>query len=917
MYVSPSDDLYGAPKKKARPEPRLEDYADFVADVEDGELDAFATPSYGRTRLTRDDEALVEELATKKERSERQKRAPKPVADDEAQEREAVEREARKAARREEREKREKREKCEKSEKPEKKEKYGKSGKRSFLSKIKEAITTGSVSSDGAFDACPERSARSENGDGAAISAKKMRWLKQKATKFLEANGRTLELDAAASQAEELAALLEATLKAATGAAPEERSAPSRERRPARTLEEIFVDEPTFDAEPVVADEREERKPRKEARAEKSRRPEKAERAEKVERSEKAEKAEKTERAEKREKSEKSEKRARRDEETFDEPRPAKRKNAASGWDDFDDSADDDYDPIAFWERLAADEDDEEEETPVARPSAERAQKRRETPDDFEDWSDEVAAKKKSARIRERTEDEPAFEAAPTSRLSGRGRGAGTETDATDESASNEFDGSADFAADAGFDGDGDGETEPRSKKRRSKKRRRDGESAEDGDDGGPAASAKKCPNCEKKAASKGLERFGELTLTKPTLRALAQMGYAEPTPIQAGTIPRIQAGVDLMGQAKTGTGKTAAFMIPIVEFVDECEPVDARIPSPLALVVLPTRELAVQVRDETNRLAQFRDLKVVACYGGKPIASQVEKLRRGCDILVGTPGRIIDLANRGALSLGKARWVVLDEADRMLDVGFRPDVERILRMTPSSRQTLLFSATLAPPVVRLAKAYMRDPESHDFSQKNVSADTIEQFYLTVDQGRKFDALVKLLELQQPRQAIVFCRTKRCVDMIGRRLEARFPGVDAIHGDLAQTKRDRIMSNFRQEKTKILVATDVVGRGIDVSSVSHIVNYDVPQYCDDYVHRVGRAGRMGREGVAFTLVTAAEGAELTRIEIRIDRLLERMELPGFEAYSKPVEGPGSSAEPERFERKPVFGKTIRRARRAL
>lgn len=892
MYVSPSDDFYGAPKKKARPEPRLEDYADFVADVEDGELDAFATPSYGRTRLTRDDEALVEELATKKERAVRQKRAPKPVADDEALEREAVEREARRAARRDEREKqekREKREKCEKAEKPEKKEK---SGKRSFLSKIKEAITTGSVSSDADVD---ERSARFESGDGAAVSSKKMRWLRQKATKFLEENGRTLELDASTSQAEELAALLEATLKAATGSAPEERSASSRERRPARTLEEIFVDEPTFEAE-TAADERD-AKP-----AKKSRRPEKTERTEKAERSEKPEK---------REKSEKVEKRVRRDEEATVEPKPAKRKSAAPDWDDFDD----DYDPIAAWERIAAEEDDEEDETPVARPSAERPKKRRETPDDFEDWSDEVAAKKKSARIRERTENEPIFETAPTSRLSGRGRDAETEADAADESASNEFDGSAGFAVDAGFNDDA--ETEPRSKKRRSKKRRRDGESAEDGDDGGPAASAKKCPNCEKKAASKGLERFGELTLTKPTLRALAQMGYAEPTPIQAGTIPRIQAGVDLMGQAKTGTGKTAAFMIPIVEFVDECEPVDARIPSPLALVVLPTRELAVQVRDETNRLAQFRDLKVVACYGGKPIASQVEKLRRGCDILVGTPGRIIDLANRGALSLGKARWVVLDEADRMLDVGFRPDVERILRMTPSSRQTLLFSATLAPPVVRLAKAYMRDPESHDFSQKNVSADTIEQFYLTVDQGRKFDALVKLLELQQPRQAIVFCRTKRCVDMIGRRLEARFPGVDAIHGDLAQTKRDRIMSNFRQEKTKILVATDVVGRGIDVSSVSHIVNYDVPQYCDDYVHRVGRAGRMGREGVAFTLVTAAEGAELTRIEIRIDRLLERMELPGFEAYSKPVEGPGSSAEPERFERKPVFGKTIRRARRAL
>ena len=878
MYVSPADELYGAPKKKARPEPRLEDYADFVADVEDGELDAFATPSYGRTRLTRDDEALVEELATKKEKA-RQKRAPKAVADDEAQEREAVEREARKAARRDERErgreKRSKNEQAERTEKVEKPERGEKNGKRSFLAKIKEAIATGSVSSDAEV---VERPARVESGESATVSAKKMRWLKQKATKFLEDNGRTLELDGSASQAEELAALLEATLKAATGAAPEERSTKARDSRPTRTLEEIFGDETTFDVENA-----EEKRPAKAAN-----KPRRAEKAERSEQPEKVEKVEKTEKFEKRE-----ERRPRREEEVREETRSAKRKAAALAWDELDDDGDD-YDPIAFWERLAADDEDEEDETPVARPSAERPKKRRETADDFEDWSDEVAAKKKSGRTRERTEDEPAFEAAPTSRLSDDE----TETEGADESASSEF----------------DALSEPRSKKRRSKKRRRDDE---DGDDGGPAASAKKCPECEKKAASKGLERFGELTLSKLTLRALAQMGYAAPTPIQAGTIPRIQAGVDLMGQAKTGTGKTAAFMIPIVEFVDECEPVDARIPSPLALVVLPTRELAVQVRDETNRLAQFRDLKVVACYGGKPIASQVEKLRRGCDILVGTPGRIIDLANRGALSLGKARWVVLDEADRMLDVGFRPDVERILRMTPSSRQTLLFSATLAPPVVRLAKTYMRDPESHDFSQKNVSADTIEQFYLTVDQGRKFDALVKLLELQNPRQAIVFCRTKRCVDMIGRRLEARFPGVDAIHGDLAQTKRDRIMSNFRQEKTKILVATDVVGRGIDVSSVSHIVNYDVPQYCDDYVHRVGRAGRMGREGVAFTLVTAAEGAELTRIEIRIDRLLERMELPGFEAYSKPVEGPGSSAEPERFERKPVFGKTVRRARRAL
>lgn len=408
---------------------------------------------------------------------------------------------------------------------------------------------------------------------------------------------------------------------------------------------------------------------------------------------------------------------------------------------------------------------------------------------------------------------------------------------------------------------------------------------------------------------TKALPRFGELKLKKATLKALRAMGYSEPTPIQAGSIPTIQKGIDVMGQARTGTGKTAAFMIPIVEDVSERE----RRGAPLALVVLPTRELAVQVRDEAQKIARFYDLSVAACYGGKPLASQVEKLRQGVDILVGTPGRIIDLSNRGALSLASARWVVLDEADRMLDIGFRPDVERILRLTPSTRQTLLFSATLPPDVVRLAETYMRDPERFDFSQKDVAAETIEQYYMTVDQDRKFDALTRLLEVQNPRQTIVFCRTKRHVDAVARRLSSKFPNVEAIHGDLPQTKRDRIMQSFRSERTKILVATDVVGRGIDVSTVSHIINYDIPQYCDDYVHRVGRAGRMGREGVAFTLVTAEEGAELTRIEIRINRLLERYEIPGFEAVSRPVE----SSERKEPERKHVFGRSERRIRRAL
>ncbi len=407
--------------------------------------------------------------------------------------------------------------------------------------------------------------------------------------------------------------------------------------------------------------------------------------------------------------------------------------------------------------------------------------------------------------------------------------------------------------------------------------------------------------------------KFGDLNLKGPTLRALQAMGYSAPTPIQAGAIPMIQKGVDVMGQARTGTGKTAAFMIPIVEGAADCEP--GR--DPLALAVLPTRELAVQVRDEAQRIARYYDLSVTACYGGKPLASQVEKLRQGVDILVGTPGRIIDLANRGALRLSSARWVVLDEADRMLDIGFRPDVEKILSLTPRDRQTLLFSATLPPDVVSLAKSYMHDPKQFDFSQDVVASDTIEQYYLTVDKSRKLEALVRLLKDQKPHQTIVFCRTKRSVDSVAARLPRRLPGntpltVEAIHGDYPQTRRDRIMRDFRAEKTKVLIATDVVGRGIDVSTVSHIVNYDVPQSCDDYVHRVGRAGRMGREGVAFTFVTAEEGAELTRIEMRINRLLERYEIPGFKALMRPRERAEKAPEP-----KQVFGRPVRRLRRAL
>ena len=377
-------------------------------------------------------------------------------------------------------------------------------------------------------------------------------------------------------------------------------------------------------------------------------------------------------------------------------------------------------------------------------------------------------------------------------------------------------------------------------------------------------------------------------------LSAIAHAEYHEPTPVQAGLIPPALTGQDLMGQARTGTGKTAAFAIPLLERLESRKPQDG----PQALVLVPTRELAVQVRGEVDKLSHGRRVRCVPIYGGKPIKGQIDKLRRGAEIVVGTPGRVLDHMSRGTLDLRRLTTVVLDEADRMLDIGFRPDIEKILRRCPSERQTLLLSATVPPPVRRLATRYMKDFEILDFSSKDVSVETIEQFYFTVDPERKFDLLEKLVRREEPQQAIVFCRTKRGTDRVQRRLAKRFKSVDCIHGDMVQGARDRVMKAFREGGIKILIATDVVGRGIDVTAISHIINYDMPQSCDDYVHRVGRTGRMGREGVAYTFVTPEEGNELTRVEMRINRLLKRDEIEGFDPQVRPAAVPAFSGAPE-------------------
>ena len=378
--------------------------------------------------------------------------------------------------------------------------------------------------------------------------------------------------------------------------------------------------------------------------------------------------------------------------------------------------------------------------------------------------------------------------------------------------------------------------------------------------------------------------------------------------------IPVVMRGADAMGQARTGTGKTAAFAIPILERLKS----QRGLRGPQALVLAPTRELAVQVRGEIEKLSFGRSTRCIAIYGGKPIRGQLEKLKLGPQIVVGTPGRVLDHIARRTLVLDDISIVVLDEADRMLDIGFRPDIEKILRRCPRDRQTLLLSATIEPPIQRLAQRYMRDPVKLDFSLKQVTVETIEQFYFTVDSGRKFDLLVRLLQREDPKQGIVFCRTKRRTDQIARRLSKRFRSIACMHGDMEQKARDRVMADFREERTCIMVATDVIGRGIDVTTISHIINFDIPQYSDDYVHRVGRAGRMGREGVAYTFVTPEEGGELTRIEIRINRQLQLDKITDFEPLEAEVtkdqpSEPPPDPPPASLRR----GRGSRRHRRAL
>ena len=354
---------------------------------------------------------------------------------------------------------------------------------------------------------------------------------------------------------------------------------------------------------------------------------------------------------------------------------------------------------------------------------------------------------------------------------------------------------------------------------------------------------------------------FADLGLTQPLLDALNHLGYERPTPIQEQAVPILREGRDRIGQAQTGTGKTAAFGFPLLEFVDPDEQ------EVQALVLTPTRELCIQVTQALRAYGERRGVRIVAVFGGAPIRGQVAQLKEGAQVVVWTVGRVMDLMSRHELVLADARYVVLDEADEMLDLGFLEDVETILSRCPSGRQTSLFSATMPPAIAKLAEKHMLDPVTIKVRAATLTIDTVEQFHVEVGSEReKPDALARVLKAERPDQAIVFVRTKIGTDRLARALADKGLRVKALHGDMSQGSRDGVMIAFKEGRQPLLVATDIAARGLDISGVTHVVNYDVPTSPDVYVHRIGRTGRVGRSGRAITLISPRQRRELVAIE---------------------------------------------------
>jgi len=378
---------------------------------------------------------------------------------------------------------------------------------------------------------------------------------------------------------------------------------------------------------------------------------------------------------------------------------------------------------------------------------------------------------------------------------------------------------------------------------------------------------------------------FADLGLSESTLTALQDVGYESPSPIQEQSIPLMLEGRDIIGQAQTGSGKTAAFGIPIIEYVDpELNEVQA-------LILTPTRELCIQVTQAIRTYGARKGVDVVAVFGGAPIRTQQAQLRSGGQVVVGTVGRVKDLISRNSLVLHDCRFVVLDEADEMLDLGFLEDVEKILTLTPNSRQTALFSATMPPPIRALADRYLYDPEIVKVKAATLTVESVEQFQVDVKMADKPEMLLKVLQAEKPDQAIVFVRTKIRCDQLNRKLRDGGLNVKALHGDMSQGSRDGVMLGFKGGRVPILVATDVAARGLDISTVTHVINYDVPNSPDTYVHRIGRTGRVGRSGRAITFVEPKQAGDLTAIEAHINSKIAPWE-------------PGAQTKPAKLEEKP-------------
>lgn len=397
--------------------------------------------------------------------------------------------------------------------------------------------------------------------------------------------------------------------------------------------------------------------------------------------------------------------------------------------------------------------------------------------------------------------------------------------------------------------------------------------------------------------------KFEELNLSAETLNAVVAMEFEELSPIQQAAIPMMLDGNDIIGQAQTGTGKTAAFAIPIIEKLD---PESRKVQ---AIVLCPTRELAIQVTEEFKKLMKFNsNLTAVSIYGGQPIDRQLSALKRRPQVIVGTPGRTMDHMRRGSLKIDFVKTVVLDEADEMLDMGFREDIEIILKETPAERQTVMFSATMPADIIALTKKYQKNPQLINVTDQKFSGPKIKQSFLEVNNKNKPELLARLIDIYNIKLGLVFCNKKVDVDRVVEILKKRGYFADALHGDMSQTFRDKVMNGFRNGTVEILVATDVAGRGIDVNNIEAVFNYDLPQAEEDYIHRIGRTARAGKTGASFTFITSGEYGKLKRIErlngMRIDKhnvpTIPEIEAARINSYTSKVSNVIDSADLSKY-----------------